>query len=128
VWHLHHVYLIVTQSEVIYAFLLRRKSPAQVGHDQTEPELSDGAARLNPRLMGAWQSLFSVRSAAGIAGHVSRSVVVGYRGTVQCEAGHGHRDALLAPTELALGTQGWRVPDATKPPSRRTGEWRDGVR
>ena len=48
------------------------------------------------------------------------------RGTVQYEAGHGHRGALLAP-ELALGTQGWRVPDATEAPSRQTGEWRDGA-
>jgi hypothetical protein len=32
------------------------------------------------------------------------------------------------PAELALGTQGWRAPNATDAPSRQTGEWRDGVR
>src|SRR6202035_2914912 len=29
------------------------------------------------------------------------------------------------PPELAVGTQGWRVPDAAEAPSRQTGEWRD---
>src|SRR6185437_5812717 len=65
---------------------------------------------------------------SGDARLVSRSELDGYWGAVQFEARHGHRRPY---TWLATGADGRdpgvAVQHVTEPPSRHTGEWRDGA-